>query len=57
MNKNRVEGQIDQIKGDVKKKVGRATNNRKLESEGTMDQVKGAVKEGAAKIQDAVRKR
>lgn len=56
MNKNRLEGQYDQIKGDVKKKVGKATNNPNLESEGTWDQVKGAVKEGAGKIQDAVKR-
>lgn len=56
MNKNRVEGEFDQIKGDVKKKVGRATNNPKLQDEGTWDKVKGAVKEGAGKVQDAVRK-
>ncbi|HEY3413949.1 MAG TPA: CsbD family protein [Armatimonadota bacterium] len=56
MNKNRIEGKLDEIKGDVKKKVGAATGNKDLEAEGTLDKVKGAVKEGAGKIQDAVKK-
>jgi uncharacterized protein YjbJ (UPF0337 family) len=56
MNKKRLEGEFDQIKGDVKTKVGKATNNPDLEAEGTWDKVKGAVKEGAGKIQEAVRK-
>lgn len=57
MNRNRVEGEFDQVKGDVKKKVGAATGNTDLEAEGTWDKVKGTVKEGAGKIQDAVKKK
>ena len=56
VNKNKIEGEFDQIKGEAKQKIGKATGNEDLEAEGTWDKVKGAVKEGAGKVEDALKK-
>jgi len=54
-NKNEIEGNFDQAKGQVKQAVGDATDNEQLQAEGTWDRVKGAVKEGAGEVQKAVK--
>ncbi|MDI9914174.1 CsbD family protein [Rhodococcus sp. IEGM 1379] len=40
-------------KGSVKKVVGRATGNRRLEAEGRVDQAKGNLKQSGTKVKDA----
>jgi uncharacterized protein YjbJ (UPF0337 family) len=45
-NKDEVEGKFDQAKGKVKETIGRATNDRDLESEGEADNAGGKVREG-----------
>ena len=45
INKDEAEGKWDKTKGAVKENVGRAINDRDLESEGQMDRAKGNVKE------------
>jgi uncharacterized protein YjbJ (UPF0337 family) len=43
------------VKGGAKKRVGRATGNRRLRAEGRSDQAKGNTKRAGAKIKDAFR--
>jgi uncharacterized protein YjbJ (UPF0337 family) len=43
MNKDQVEGRVDQAKGKAKEVAGRVVGNEKLESEGLADQAKGKV--------------
>lgn len=45
-NRDEVEGKFDQAKGSAKETVGRALNDRDLETEGQADQAKGDLKEG-----------
>ena len=45
-NKDEVEGKLDQAKGAVKENVGRAVDDRELESEGAADRAGGNVQEG-----------
>lgn len=45
-NRDEVEGKFDQAKGSAKETVGRALNDRDLETEGQADQTKGDLKEG-----------
>jgi uncharacterized protein YjbJ (UPF0337 family) len=45
-NNDEIEGKFDQAKGSVKETVGRAVNDRDLESEGQGDQAGGKVQEG-----------
>lgn len=43
----------ESAKGSVKRAVGRAVGNRRLETEGRMDQVKGGVKQAGDKLKQA----
>lgn len=45
-NKDEVEGKFDQAKGTVKENVGRAVNDRELESEGAADRAGGHLQQG-----------
>jgi uncharacterized protein YjbJ (UPF0337 family) len=45
-NKDELEGKLDQAKGAAKETVGRAINDRDLESEGNADRTGGKVQEG-----------
>jgi uncharacterized protein YjbJ (UPF0337 family) len=49
MNRDEMEGKWDQAKGKVKENVGRAINDRDMETEGAGDQAKGNVQEGFGK--------
>ena len=48
-NKDEMEGKFDKAKGSVKENVGRAINDREMESEGQADRAEGNVKEGFGK--------
>jgi len=43
----------EELKGEVKEGVGRATDDRDLEAEGHTDQAKGNLKQAAEKVKDA----
>jgi uncharacterized protein YjbJ (UPF0337 family) len=45
-NKDEVEGKFDQAKGAVKENVGRAVNDKEMESEGAADRAGGHLQEG-----------
>lgn len=45
-NKDEMEGKFDQAKGAVKENVGKALNDRDLETEGAADRAGGNVQEG-----------
>jgi len=45
-NRDEVAGKLDQAKGAAKETVGRAINDRDLESEGNADRAGGKVQEG-----------
>lgn len=52
MNKEKVEGNVDQVKGEAKEQWGRLTDDHSKVAEGKMDKVKGKVKEGVGNIKD-----
>ncbi len=52
MDKDRIKGKIEEIKGDVKERVGGATKDRSTQGEGIADQVKGKVQSGMGKLKD-----
>jgi uncharacterized protein YjbJ (UPF0337 family) len=41
--KDKVEGELHEVKGKIKEKVGRATNNPDLEAEGQDEKIGGTV--------------
>jgi uncharacterized protein YjbJ (UPF0337 family) len=57
MDKGRVKGKLDQVKGSVKEAAGRATGDRSTEASGKFDKAKGKVEEGVGKTKDAIRRR
>ena len=54
MDKDKVKGSLDQLKGEAKEQWGKLTNDRSTETEGKLDKVKGKVKEGVGKVKKMV---
>lgn len=52
MNKDTVKGKMKQVKGDLKEKYGKATDDHSKQAEGKLDKVKGKVQEGYGKAKD-----
>lgn len=52
--KDKVEGAAHELKGAVKEKVGRATNNPDLETEGTAEKLGGKVQKKVGDIEKAI---
>jgi len=55
MNKDRVNGTIDEVVGIAKCKTGALTDNIQLQVEGAAQQVKGKVESAWGKAKDAAR--
>ena len=55
MDKNRVEGKMEDVKGRVKRQVGEWTGDTEAQAEGAMDQAKGKAKNAIGKAKDAMR--
>jgi uncharacterized protein YjbJ (UPF0337 family) len=49
---DKIDAKSDQLKGQVKEGVGRATDDPELEAEGHGDQAKGNLKQAGEKIKD-----
>lgn len=54
MNKDELNGKVDQIKGRVKQGAGDATDNDQLRDEGVADEASGDVQEGFGKARRKV---
>lgn len=52
MNKDKVNGYVDNVKGKAKEQLGKLTDDRSTENEGKVDQAKGKVQEEFGKIKD-----
>jgi uncharacterized protein YjbJ (UPF0337 family) len=55
VDKDRVEGSLEQGKGKVKEVVGKVTGDTKLEGEGKADQVKGKIQNAIGGVKDTLR--
>ena len=55
MNDDHLKGKAEEIKGDVKQRIGGATKDRSLEGEGALDEAKGKVRQAAADVKDKVK--
>ncbi|HUP83960.1 MAG TPA: CsbD family protein [Candidatus Limnocylindria bacterium] len=53
-NEQQNEGRMEQIRGDIKDKVGDATDNERMEREGEWDKAKGTVREGIGDAREGV---
>jgi uncharacterized protein YjbJ (UPF0337 family) len=55
MNKDRIQGSLEQAKGKVKEVAGKAIGDAKLETEGKTQQVAGKVQNAVGGFKDAVK--
>lgn len=55
MDKDRVEGKIEDIKGRVKRQIGEWTGDEETQAEGAAEQVKGKIQNAWGKAKDAGR--
>jgi uncharacterized protein YjbJ (UPF0337 family) len=55
MNKDRIEGSVEQGKGKVKEVAGKVTGDSKLETEGKAQQIAGKVQNTIGGMKDAVK--
>ncbi len=55
MDKNRVAGAADKVKGSMKEAAGKATGDAKLQAEGKADKAGGAVKSAVGGSADALK--
>ena len=55
MDKDRIKGSAEQIKGSVKEAVGKALGDKKLETEGRTDKAAGKVQNAVGGLKDAAR--
>jgi len=54
--KDKAKGKFHQVKGRVKEKVGRATNNPNLEAEGQDERIGGKVQEKIGQVEKVLGK-
>ncbi len=55
MDKDRIKGKIEEIKGDVKQRIGGATKDRSTQAEGFVEEQKGKLQGGVGKMKDEAR--
>ena len=53
---NKAANKVTEVKGNVKKKAGQATDDPGLEAEGQVEETKGNLKQAAEKAKDAFKK-
>jgi uncharacterized protein YjbJ (UPF0337 family) len=54
--KDKAKGKFHEVKGKVKEKVGRATNNPDLEAEGQIDKIRGTVQKKIGQVEKGLAK-
>ena len=55
MDKDRIKGKLEDIKGRVKRQAGEWTDNPDLQAEGAGEQIKGKAQNTVGKVKDAAR--
>jgi uncharacterized protein YjbJ (UPF0337 family) len=55
MDKDRIDGSVEHVKGKVKEVAGKVTGDSKLEGEGKTDQLAGKVQNTIGSIKDTLR--
>jgi len=55
MDKDRIKGTAQELKGNVEKAVGKLVGNKQLETDGKIDAATGTVQKAVGKAKDAIR--
>ncbi|WP_242337923.1 MULTISPECIES: CsbD family protein [Anaeromyxobacter] len=56
MNKDQIKGKIEEIKGDVKQRIGGATKDRSTQGEGWLEEKKGQIRQGVGDLKEKVKR-
>ncbi len=56
MDKDRVEGELKDVKGRIKRQAGEWTGNKETQAEGALDQAEGKTQNAIGQAKDAARK-
>ncbi len=56
MNKDHIKGKIEEVKGDLKERIGGASKDRSTQAEGWVEEQKGKLRQGVGDIKDEVNK-
>lgn len=54
MDKDKIQGRLEQVKGEVKEKWGNLSNDSSKEGEGKLDKAKGKLKEAIGEAKDKI---
>ena len=54
---NRIDGEVHEVKGTIKEKLGRLTKDRKTQAEGFTEKVAGKIQKKIGRAQETVAKR
>jgi uncharacterized protein YjbJ (UPF0337 family) len=57
VNRDQIKGKMQEIKGDVKKRIGGATNDPAKQAEGWVEEQKGKIRKGVGDLEEDVKKR
>jgi uncharacterized protein YjbJ (UPF0337 family) len=52
VNKDKIKGKAEEIKGDVKQRIGGATKDRSMEGEGFVEEKKGQIRGGVGEVKE-----
>ena len=55
VDKDRIEGSVEQAKGKIKEIAGKVTGDSKLEADGKSDQVAGKIQNAVGGLKDTLR--
>jgi uncharacterized protein YjbJ (UPF0337 family) len=55
MDKDRIEGSANQVKGAIKQGAGKLTGDAKLQAEGAADKAKGKLQNAVGGVKDTLR--
>ncbi len=55
MDKDRIKGKMEEVKGDVKQRIGGASKDRSTQGEGFIEEQKGKLQGGVGKLKDEAR--
>jgi uncharacterized protein YjbJ (UPF0337 family) len=54
VNKDQIKGKIEQVKGEVKERIGGASKDRSTQAEGFMENKKGKIREGMGDVKEEI---
>jgi uncharacterized protein YjbJ (UPF0337 family) len=56
MNEDKMKGKWNQLKGEIKRKWGKVTDNDLLEAEGNVDKLVGTIQQRSGEQKEAIQK-